>query len=385
MTRFTLIENALLVCADHYVPNGAVLIESGVIAACGPEGTFAVPEGAERIDANGRYLGPGLIDIHIHAGGPYAFDSEPEQAAAHVLRHGVTSVLATLYYQLNQADFLRAIDRVITAMDSGRAPAIKGFYMEGPYMNPAYGAYAEKNAWKGPIAREDYLPLLARAGARARVWAVAPEREGISGFVEDAKRYAPDAIFAVGHSEAAAEQVEALMPLGLRLATHHTNAIGNPPRYGGCHRAGVEEAVYANDDIYAELIADSMGIHVSPYMLRLISQRLKRRDRLILISDATAFRAEGKVTDAAQDLSFDDNGDLAGSRLTLDRACANMMRHTGASVLDAFRFASANPARLLGLHDLGALMPGYRADLIAVDDAFRVEKVLLGGRLISMT
>ncbi len=385
MARQTAIIHATLVCPDHYVPNGAVLMENGVITACGAADSVAIPRDAEIIDAGGRYVGPGLIDIHIHAGGEHPFEAEPVEAAAHVLRQGVTSVLPTLYYQLSAEAFLRAIDGLNAAMDGEKAPNIKGYYMEGPYMNPKYGAYAERNAWKAPIDRDAYLPLLERAGTRAKVWAIAPEREGIEGFMRDALLYAPEAVFAVGHSEASAEEVEALMPLGLRLATHHTNAIGNPPIYGGCHRAGIEEAVYANDALYAELIADSMGIHVSPYMLRLISRRLKRRDRLILISDATAFKRSGRVENAAQDLSFDDNGDLAGSRLTLDKACANMMRHTGASVADAFLFASTNPARLLHMNDVGVVAPGYRADLIAVDDQFNVEKVFLGGRSIALS
>ena len=373
------IENATIVLENSYIFDGVLQIEEGKIVSFGTRGSLHIPPNATRIDANGCYLGPGLIDIHAHAGGEHPFAAEPVAAAQHMLRHGVTSVLATLYYELAPNDFVCAIDRINAAMDSGAAPNIKGFYMEGPYMNPRYGAFADQNQWKGPIAPADYIPLLEHAGTRAKVWAIAPEREGIRNFVEDARRFAPDAIFSVGHSEASAEQVEALMPLGLCLATHHTNAIGNPPRHAGCHRPGIEDAVYANDAIYAELIVDSIGIHVAPYLLRLIVSRLKRRDRLILISDATAFRRDENIPDAGADLSFDENGDLAGSRLTLEVACRNMIRHTGASIADAFRYASTNPARLLGFHSLGAIAAGKTADLVCVDDTFHVNAVFLHG------
>lgn len=382
--RPLLIRNATLVLKDAYLSDGALLARDGVIQAVGTMDSIGVPEDAEVWDAGGRYLGPGLIDIHIHAGGGRFFYQDPAFAAAHVLRHGVTSVLPTLYYDLTLEGYLAAIDRINAAMDDGSAPNIRGYYMEGPYTNPRYGACAQDNRWAAQIRRSEYMPLLEKVGTRARVWVIAPEREGIDGFVDDAKKASPEAIFSVGHSEADAETVERMMQRGLRLATHHTNAVGNPPKYGGCHRPGIEDAVYANDEIYAELIVDSMGIHVAPYMLRLIAQRLKRRDRIILISDATAFSGSGSLEGMGADLSFDDQGALAGSRLTLDTACGNMIRHTACSVADAFRYASENPARLLGWSDRGEIAIGKTADLVCVDDRFRVQGVFLGGKEVQI-
>ena len=142
------IENATIVLENSYIFDGVLQIEEGKIVSFGTRGSLHIPPNATRIDANGCYLGPGLIDIHAHAGGEHPFAAEPVAAAQHMLRHGVTSVLATLYYELAPSDFVCAIDRINAAMDSGAAPNIKGFYMEGPYMNPRYGAFADQNQWK---------------------------------------------------------------------------------------------------------------------------------------------------------------------------------------------------------------------------------------------
>ena len=113
----------------------------------------------------------------------------------------------------------------------------------------------------------------------------------------------------------------------------------------------------------------------------LILKKYKRRERIILISDAAWYNEEeAKEFDRiASDLCFDEQGGLAGSRLTLDVVCRNMMRHTGCSVVDAFMMGATNPARMLGWEDRGEIAVGKVADLICVDDNFNVKKVILEG------
>jgi N-acetylglucosamine-6-phosphate deacetylase len=375
----TAIVNATLVMTDHLIPGGTILLEDGVIKAFGQN--VAVPEGAAVINGGGLFVGPGLVDIHTHAGGAYWFNRDPIPAAQHHLERGTTSVLATLYFDTPRDELLAQIALVQKAMETCEGACIAGLYMEAPYMNPKFGANREQNPWKGDIRREDYMPLIKAAGDTARVWVVAPEREGIEGFVADAKAMNPATRFAVGHSEASPQQIEALMPYGLCIGTHHTNATGDRPKYPECRGVCVDEAVNYNREIYAELICDSRGIHVDPYMQRLV-RRIKGEDRLILISDACMF--DGPVPEGYEgvtDLCFDHAGEIAGSKLTLNVACRNMMIHTGASIVDVFRYGSTNPAKAVGLRDRGSIAVGKRADLIFVDHNMDVKQVLLGGKL----
>ena len=373
------IVNATLVMRDHLIPEAVLLIGDGRIAGFGEARSTPVPEGCEVIDAGGLYVGPGLIDIHTHASDRVFFIDDPVAAARHHLAHGTTTVLPALYFSMDQAGWLDAIGGLCAAMADPRCPNIEGLYMEGPYLNPKFGCDKENNPWRGPIRREDYLPIIEAAKNVARVWCLAPEREGILDFVKDVKRLCPKAVFAVAHSEAEPFQLDAVKPYGLRIGTHHTDATGTIQKYPEVKGVCVDEYVNYHPDIYAELICDSRGIHVDPFMLRLV-RRIKGDDRIILISDAYA--ADGPVPpgyDGVNDINFDWTGEIAGSKLTLDVACRNMMVHTGASIVNVFQYASCNPARAVGLCDRGEIAPGKRADLILTDHDMHVKATMIEG------
>ncbi len=371
--------NATIVRPDHLIPNATIVIEDGKIAAFGKK---IDTTGMEVVDAHGQYVGPGLIDIHTHAGGGKFFTDDPAFAADFVLKHGVTSVLPALYFSMNADQYVEAVKKIDAVVEAGEFKNFGGYYMEGPYLNPKFGCEREKNPWKGPVDVANYGKVIEAVKNTARVFCLAPERENIETFVKDAKAAIPNIVFSVAHSEAEPDDIEALMPYGLKLATHHTNATGTLEKYPECRGVCVDETVHYNREIYAELICDSVGIHVAPYNLRLI-RKIKGDDRIILISDT--YVCDGPVPegyDGVTDINFDHAGEIAGSNLTLDVACRNFMVHTGCSVCDAFRFASYNPAKMLGLRDLGEIKVGNRANLVFVDGWFGVQKVILEGEIV---
>ena len=373
--------NAELIMKDHFIPEAVLLVEDGKIVGFGEMRNTPIPEGCEILDAEGAYVGPGLIDTHNHAGGGKWVFEDPAHAAQFNLQHGTTTMLPTLYFNQNKEILLEQIATMKAAMQTPECANFAGLYMEAPYMNPKFGADREGNPWKGPICKDDYQPLIDAAGDAAYAWCVAPEREHIEEFVRDAKMANPKVIFTVAHSEASPQQIEALMPYGLKVGTHHTNATGDLPKYPECRGVCVDEAVNYNREIYAELICDSRGIHVDPYMLRLV-RRIKGDDRIMLISDSCVF--DGPVPegyDGVTDINFDYEGEIAGSKLTLDVACRNMMKHTGASLVDVFNFASYNPAKCYGMTDRGEIAVGKRADLVFVDHKMNVKKVILKGEV----
>jgi len=377
----TAIIHAELVMRDHLIPDAYLLIENGLIHDYGEMRKANIPSDAEIIDVHGDYVAPGLVDIHTHSGGGHWFYEAPLPAARHMLKHGSTTILPTLYFRMTQEELVSYTALIQDASKHPDGANIFGMYMEAPYLNPKFGSNRENIPWRGPIRREEYMPVLEQAGSTVRVWALAPEREGIEQFVLDAKAINPDVRFAVAHSEATPRQIEALIPYGLCIGTHHTNATGTLEKYPECRGVCVDEAVNYNREIFAELICDQRGIHVDPYMLRLV-RRIKGDDRIILISDACAY--DGPVPEGdyegVTDINFDYSGEIAGSKLTLDVACRNMMRHTGASIVDVFNFASYNPAKAVGFTDRGEIRRGLRADLIVVDHKINVKQVFLGGQ-----
>jgi len=373
--------NATLVMRDHLIPEAVLFVEDGVIAGFGEMRSTPVPDGCEILDAQGQFVGPGLVDIHIHAAGGKWFQDDPIAAAKYSLAHGSTTVLPTLYFSATRETLLEQMDRVQKAMKLPEGANMAGFYMEAPYMNPKFGADRENNPWKAVVNRDDYQPLIDKVGTDVKVWVIAPERENIKQFVLDAKKANPDVRFSVGHSEASPAQIEALIPYGLCIGTHHTNATGDLPKYPECRGVCVDETVNYNHAIFAEMICDSRGIHVDPYMQRLI-RKIKGEDRLMLISDACEFDGpQPEGYEGVTDLCFDFAGEIAGSKLTLNVACRNMMKHTGASIVDVFRYASYNPTCAVGLLDRGEIREGLRADLIIVDYNMNVKTVILNGEV----
>ena len=146
---------------------------------------------------------------------------------------------------------------------------------------------------------------------------------------------------------------------------------------------GVAVAALLEDEAYVELIAD--GIHVHPAIWPLIT-RLKRADRLLLVSDALAIAGttesrawigslECVVVDGRATLVGTDT--LAGSVIALDSAVRNV---AGAGILpDAVAAATRNPLELLGIGDRGHLAAGQRADIVELDEDLTVLRVMRGG------
>ena len=374
--------NAELVMKDHLIPEAVLFIEDGKIRGFGEMRTTHIPEDCEILDAQGAYVGPGLVDIHTHTGDCYRLWQDPIPGCCYHLKHGTTTVLPASYPRMTKEEYIQMAANIREAMSQPGGENIGGMYMEGPYINPAYGSNRAANPWNNkPIIAQDYEPIIEACADLTKVWGLGPEQENVEAFVAAAHKANPEIRFAVTHSEATPQQIEALMPYGLCIGTHHTNATGTIVKYPECRGVCVDEAVNYNQQIYAELICDSRGIHVDPYMLRLV-RKIKGDDRIILVSDRSYADAPNPPGyEHVTDINFDKWGDIAGSKLTLEVACRNWMKQTGASIVDAFRVGSYVPARACGFYDRGEIREGLKADLILVDFKMNVKTVILNGSI----
>lgn len=379
--------NTKLILEDSIIYDGAITFENGVITQLGKTSDVQIPEGANVIDAQGLYTAPGLIDIHNHGGCDYTFYEDPRHCCEFFLPHGETTVLPTFYSSLTAELMIEGYQKIKALEDTPFGPMLGGLYMEGPYM-AAFGSNQKYILWGGDIDRTEYAPVLEALAGYARIWAIDPARPGIEGFMQDVKAADPNAIFTMGHSKATAAQCRKVKKYGLKLQTHHNDSGKAPGRAQGTMGAGCDEFALYDPDIYAELICDENGIHVDPELIRMVV-RTKGVERIILITDHMADKdhftnneEEGILY--GPDLNYDYEGHLAGSHLTLDNACRNLMAHSGYGLCHAIRMATLNPARLLGIEDrVGSLEEGKKANLILIDDMIHVEKVFLEGQLVA--
>lgn len=375
--------NAKIVLENSIIENGMLLVDKCNIAYAGENNKSHLEDCTDIYDAKGIYVGPGFVDIHSHgANGSFIYE-DPEKTTAHFLSHGHTTVLSAFYDDLDSESMIKAYNNLLSCKDNGKSSKIiEGIYMEGPYMNSKFGAEAKNKKWNSnEIKPGDYQELVQTLGDFAKVWVVAPERNDIEEFVKYVKTINPEAVISVGHSEATPSQIRSLKKYGLTLQTHCMNATGRVGDGGGIRRCGPDEECFLDDNMYAEVICDSIGIHVEPDMLRLIF-KIKGKDRIILITDSTSGTGEpSDLYPDSVDLNFDKQGCISGSKLTLDVACRNMIKHTGCSINDAFVMASRNPAATIGMSDeIGTIDAGKKANLVFLDSDFNVKNVMLNGQ-----
>ena len=326
-------------------------------------------------------MGPGCVDIHVHAGNDLESFPHPKEVAEFFLDHGHTAFFPTPFYSQNFQEILKGIANVKAAMPE--VPTIKGIYMEGPFTNPDYGANRDINPWRHEITPQEYEAMADLGGTDIKVWTIAPERTDLLPFMAYARKVNPDVVFALGHSEATPMQVRALGKYRPTLMTHVFDATGRQPVLIGTRGYGPDEYALQTPEMYCELISDSCGIHVHPEMQRLLLQS-KGVDKVVLITDCTQAVGENPSALAhITDLNFDHNSDLCGSRLTLDQACKNIMAATNCGIAQAFLMAATNPAKVVGMYDeIGSIAPGKAADLVFVTDRFQVQRVLVAGKVV---
>lgn len=375
------IVNANVVLEQGIIFDGVILLSGDRIVDAGRARDVEIPEDAVRIDAKGWYVGPGFVDMHVHGGNGCRTWEDPVGAADFFLEHGETSMLPTPGYNMTLDQFKDAFAAIKKAMPE--AKNIKGMNVEGPFINPKYGANSHLSPWKAPVEELPYKELIDAAGTLVRIWTIAPEREGIELFVKYAREVNPDVVFSVGHSEATPAQIRRLGKYRPKLQTHSMDATGRLPAPGGTRGFGPDEYSFKEPDVYTELISDSYGIHVNAEMQQLLLHN-KGVHRVCLITDSTVHHNPNPENLAhVTDLNFTADGGISGSKLTLDVACRNIMTHTNCGIVQAFTMASLNPAKVLGWDDeIGSIVPGKIADLVFVDDQFHIKKVMIGGDIV---
>ena len=120
------ITNTKIILEDGIIWDGTVLYENGRIAAFGEAVDIMIPPGASVYDAGGKYTAPGFVDAHNHGADGHWFYDEPEEAAAHFLKHGETTVLATVYFNLDYDQTIKAMNTIREASKKGCARIIGG-------------------------------------------------------------------------------------------------------------------------------------------------------------------------------------------------------------------------------------------------------------------
>jgi N-acetylglucosamine-6-phosphate deacetylase len=343
--------------------NAAVMVEGTQIVSVLPQSDLPSGLDVETL-ASGDWLAPGFIDIQVNGGGDMLFNDAPtpETIATLVAAHrkfGTTALLPT--FITDSEEKMRAA--IVAAEEMvGVEPGVLGIHLEGPFLSVEKRGVHDANFVREPTQTD--MDLLCRDRKGVMLVTLAPERVP-EGFI---RRLAQSgARVALGHSMATYEEARAAMEEGLSGFTHLFNAM----RPLTSRDPGPIAAALESDQAWVGMIVD--GFHVHPAVLRLA---LRGRSHPVLVTDAmppvggrqTSFPLYGQEIRAMEGRCLRSDGTLSGALLDMASAVRNCVSLLGASLEEALRFASRNPAEFLGLeHMLGRLAPGYRADMVAFD------------------
>ena len=363
----------------RFIPADVELAGDRIVKVA-PAGTL---HGDEELDAAGKYVTPGFVDIHIHgaAGSDFCDGMDGSDKYVRAMQkylgsQGVTSFLGT-----TMAFSEEILDRIFDTArpifgQEGYGAVLRGVNMEGPFFNKAKkGAQAEEYIidpdW------EMFQRLWERSGHNIRLVDVAPELPGALEFAQKASKLCT---VSVAHTCATYEQATDGFANGFTHTTHLFNAM---PAF--THRAPGVVGAASDFAEHIEMICD--GIHLNPSVVRAVFNMFGP-DRVCIISDAmqACGMPNGEYSLGGQKVFMTDglatlaDGTIAGSATCQAEGFRRAVKF-GVPLESALKAATINPAKAAGLYDeVGSIAVGKRADVLVLGADLHPEHIFIGGK-----
>ncbi|MDB5135890.1 MAG: nagA [Mucilaginibacter sp.] len=370
---------------------GSMFIEDGKIIEISSS-NIDTPNATE-IDAHGKFVSPGFIDIHVHGGGGHDFMDNTIDAFLGIAnlhaKYGTTAMLPTTL-SCEKTDLLKTLNIYDDAnrVNTNGAQFI-GIHIEGPYFAINQRGAQDPRYIRDPDP-DEYKEILLASKSIKR-WSAAPE---LKGAIEFGRYMVCKGILpAIAHTDAIYEDVIEAFNNGYTLATHFYSAMSGVTRRNAFRYAGVVESAYLIDEMDVEIIAD--GIHLPSPLLKLI-YKIKGSHRIALITDA--MRAAGmppgesilgSLKDGIKVIVEDgvakmpDRNSFAGSVATFNKLVQNIIKLAEVPLIEAVRMASETPARIMKINDKkGSLELGMDADVVIFDEDINIDTTIINGKIV---
>jgi len=385
------ITNGQIITPSGIIKNGTVLITNGIITAIS-ETNIDAPEATE-IDAGGKYISPGFIDIHVHGGGGHDFMDNTVEAFLAIAKthahYGTTAMFPTTLTS-SKEDLLETL-RIyeIANKQNTDGAQLMGMHLEGPYFSLAQCGAQDPKYIRDPNP-EEYMEILSGSSAIKR-WSAAPE---LKGAIEFGKYVTSHGVLAaIAHTDAIYEDVIVAFENGYTLATHLYSGMSGVTRRNAFRYAGVIESALLIDGMDVEIIAD--GIHLPAPLLKLV-YKIKGPERIALITDAMraagmpagdsvlgSFKSGLKVIVEDDVAKLPDRSAFAGSVATADRLVRTMINMAEIPLLQAVQMATLTPATIMKIADKkGSLAIGKDADVVIFDEHINVAITIIKGKIV---
>jgi N-acetylglucosamine-6-phosphate deacetylase len=359
-----------------------VFIQDGKISKIGLIKTM--PDNIVILDAKGKIIAPGFIDVHIQgAGGSDVLDGNVEALdviSTTLARFGVTGFLATTVMKPENDNRHLQVLAENRMKDLGGAK-ILGIHLEGPFINPVKkGGISPGGVY--PPSKYAFDEINDILGSSLKMMTIAPEMDGNLAIID--RLIKNNCIPAFGHSNATYEEALTGFKAGISHVTHIFNAMA--PLH---HREpGPLLAIFESDNITAQIISD--GVHLHPRIVNYLYHTLDK-NRCICITDGIQAIGlpEGKYIyndreyESKDGSARYDDGTLIGTALSVGHIAARFQKYTGCNLATAIETITKNPAKLLGLFDRkGTIEIGKDADLVIMEPDFSIDTTIINGRVV---
>jgi N-acetylglucosamine-6-phosphate deacetylase len=335
----------------------------------------------EEIDAGGKYISAGFIDVHIHgANNSDVMDGTREaleNIAQTIAKNGVTGFLATTM-TMDKTTIKEALENIKNNIDIDSGAKILGTHLEGPFINEKYKGAQSKEFIVAPEYDliKEYVDII-------KIITYAPEKDKDFEFTHKMCDCHKDITLSIGHSNATYNIAMEAIEKGARHITHLFNAMT-----GLHHRnPGIVGAAF-NSDVSCEIIADN--IHINPANYHIVF-RQKSKDKIVLITDAmrAACLKNGKYDLGGQEVHVSngaarlEDGTLAGSVLRLNGAVKNIYDELDISLVDLINLVTMNPAKVIGVDNIkGSIEKDKYSDFAIFDKDFNVYMTIVEGKVV---
>ena len=381
MSQRLLITNCVLYNTPNAEQTTSILIENGIIAQIGQ---INPSDSDNTLDAEGRTIAPGFIDIHIQgAGGADVLDASPEalKAISQTCAHfGTTSFLATTVFKPNQENKHLKFAAEYTGRNLGGANLL-GTHLEGPFVSHEKRAMVSPDCICPP-SLEVLEKIIDTTGGHLKMMTIAPELPGSTQIIQ--RLVESNVVASFGHSNATYDQTLAAFKSGISHITHLFNAM--PSLH---HRSpGPLIAIFETKNITAQLITD--GVHIHPCVIKFVFETLGPH-RIILITDGMRALglADGKYTydgieyESREGIARHKNGTLVGTTLGLSQLLPKFMTFTDCPLDVAIKTVTENPAKLLGIEKRkGTIEEGKDADLVLLNQDCSIYTTIVDGNVV---
>jgi len=370
--------NGRIFTGEKTVFNRAVIIDGEKIKeVVKSEDVETLYPNIEKKDIDGNLIAPAFIDLQLNGCGGVLVNDNLSVETFKIMNETNIKYGCTLYAPTLitcEDEKIESALKVMEEIEDLESLGVLGLHIEGPYISVNKKGTHREDLIR--ILSDDIIKKISKS--KTTILTLAPENAK----PEHIKTLKNGGInVALGHTNATYEEVMEKKPYGITLATHLYNTMSP-----FTHREpGVIGAVLDSKDIRAGIIVD--GFHCHYASVRIAKKLLG--ERLYLVTDAASpagtdmveFMFEGKKCFHKDGQLRNEEGNLAGSVLTMDQGVRNLVEHVGVPLEEALRMASLYPAKAVKIDDrYGKIADGYTADLVILDEKIKLTDVIVKGK-----